>query len=53
MVREGRLPEASRASVLAGLVEREAVATTAIGHGLVVPHIYMDDIPVPGIINYQ
>lgn len=43
----GMLPNEDTGRILEGLKQREERSTTAIGHSLAVPHVYLDCIPEP------
>ena len=47
LVQTGRLPEAQRETVIAGLVAREKIVPTAIGNACALPHFYNDAIEAP------
>lgn len=49
LVEKGSIAAADRQQVLDGLHARERRGTTAIGHALAVPHVYLDCIPEPMI----
>ena len=46
-VRSGRLPAEHLEDVLTALVDREKQMSTAIGHGVAVPHAYLDALESP------
>ena len=50
LVQSGRLPENQRQSVIDGLIERERLVPTVIGHACAVPHYYDDSIAVPAMV---
>ncbi len=50
LVQTGRLQETQLDSVVDGLLERERVAPTAIGHACAVPHHYGEGIPEPILV---
>ncbi len=50
LVQTGRLPEESKAPVLEGLISRERVVPSAIGHSCAIPHLYTDGVPEPTLV---
>ena len=50
LVQSGRLPENQRQSVCDGLIEREKLVPTVIGHACAVPHYYDDSIGEPAMV---
>ena len=50
LVQSGRLPENQRDLVIEGLLERERLVPTVIGHACAVPHFYDDAIKEPAMV---
>ncbi|MEM6688544.1 MAG: PTS sugar transporter subunit IIA [Planctomycetota bacterium] len=50
LVQTGRLPESLRDHVVDGLIEREKIVPTVIGHACAVPHFYDDAIEKPAMV---
>ncbi|MDA1016486.1 MAG: PTS sugar transporter subunit IIA, partial [Planctomycetota bacterium] len=50
LVSHGKLSEESRGDFLRGLLEREQIVSTAIGHAVAIPHCYLDVIDEPLIV---
>lgn len=50
LVQTGRLDDVQRNAAINGLLERERVAPTAIGHGCAIPHFYADEFDEPMMV---
>ena len=50
LIQSGRLPENQRQAVVEGLIEREKLVPTVIGHACAVPHFYDDSIAEPAMV---
>lgn len=50
LVQSGRLPENQRQIVIDGILEREKLVPTVIGHACAVPHYYDDKIAEPAMV---
>ncbi len=50
LVQTGRLPENQHDDVVRGLLEREQLVPTVIGHACAVPHFYDDSIAEPAMV---
>ncbi len=50
LVQTGRLPESQRQIVIDGVLEREKLVPTVIGHACAVPHFYDDSISEPAMV---
>ena len=50
LVQTGRLPEQLRQKAIDGILERETLVPTAIGHACAVPHFYDDEIERPAML---
>ncbi|TWU05653.1 PTS sugar transporter subunit IIA [Stieleria varia] len=50
LVQTGRLPENQASQVIEGILERERVVPTVIGHACAVPHLYTDFIDEPAMV---
>jgi mannitol/fructose-specific phosphotransferase system IIA component (Ntr-type) len=47
LVERGRISETAVPGILEGLLEREASGSTAIGHSVAIPHVYIDGVDAP------
>jgi mannitol/fructose-specific phosphotransferase system IIA component (Ntr-type) len=50
LIQSGRLPENQRRIVVEGMLERERLVPTVIGHACAVPHYYDDRIAEPAMV---
>ncbi|MDA7873974.1 PTS sugar transporter subunit IIA [Rhodopirellula sp.] len=50
LVQTGRLPESQQEEVIEGVLEREKMIPTVIGHACAVPHFYSESIAEPAMV---
>ena len=50
LVQTGRLPESQQEAVIEGVLEREKMVPTVIGHACAVPHFYSESIAEPAMV---
>ena len=50
LVQTGRLPERQQEEVIEGVLEREKMVPTVIGHACAVPHFYSESIAEPAMV---
>ena len=50
LVQTGRLPESQQTEVIEGVLEREKMVPTVIGHACAVPHFYSQSIAEPAMV---
>ncbi len=50
LVQTGRLPERQQEEVIQGVLEREKMVPTVIGHACAVPHFYSESIAEPAMV---